>query len=160
MRPLISVAIMLTIFSCVDYQAIDKGSVRSAAVPPLSIFHLQAALVGKTYVVVGQTRSIPPTPIKKFKAHVYEITISMKVNGVDNWWSTPFEVALILPNGEIEYHLLNKEQFTLSSAFIEDFRIIVETPIKGRVKCALSRVNRYQKQFSLADYDWWYVDLN
>lgn len=160
MKNFVSTAILLTLFSCVDYQTTNRDSVDGIGIPPLSIFHIETNLIGKTYIITGYTQTIPPSFIKKIKDFVFEINISVKVNGINTYWNSPFEVVLILPNGEIEYYLLNEEEFTLRSIFIEDFKIIVETPVKGRVKCALSLAIQHRNEFSLTDYDWWFLNLN
>jgi hypothetical protein len=126
----------------------------------ISIFNIEAHLIDKTYIITGHTQTIPPSYIKKIRDYIYEITLSIKVNGVNRVWDSTFEVVLILPNGEIMYYLLNEDEFALSSSFVEDFKLIVETPKKGRAKCALALLDHPKDEFRLTDYDWWFIDLN
>jgi len=151
--------ILLSLSACTSYQSTTRRSVDYVTISPISIFRIEATLIDKTYIITGHTQTIPPSYIKRFTGFVYEITLSVKVNGVNTWWDSPFEAVLILPNGEIAYYNLNEEEFSMSSSFIEDFKIRVETPKKGRVRCALSFAD-YPTEFSLTDYDWWFVDLN
>jgi hypothetical protein len=160
MKNFIAIGILLTLTSCVDYQTIVWNSSDGIGIPALSIFHIETNFIGRTYIV---SRSfIRPTHplIYEPKDFIYEINLSIKVNGLNTYWNSPFEIVLILPDGEIEYYRLNEEEFTLSSLFIEDFKINLESPVKGRIKCALSLTNQHQNEFSLTDYDWWYFDLN
>ena len=160
MKNFIAIGILLTLSSCVDYQTIVWNSSDGIGIPPLSIFHIETNFIGRTYIV---SRSfIRPTHplIYEPKDFIYEINLSIKVNGSNTYWNSPFEIVLILPDGEIEYHRLNEEEFTLSSLFIEDFKINLESPVKGRVRCALSLVDQHQNEFDLTDYAWWFFDLN
>lgn len=152
--------VLLFISACTNYQYTYKDSVDDVAFSPISIFNINSNLIGRTYIITGHTQSIPPHLIKKAKDYIYEINLAVKVNGINTYWNSPFEVILILPNGEIEYYPLNEEKFTLSSLFIEDFKIVVETPVKGRLKCALSLNTQHKNEFLLTDYDWWFLNLN
>jgi len=151
--------ILLCFSACSSYQSTNKRSTDDVFISQLSIFGMQAKLIDTTYMIIGYTKSIPGRPIKKIKDFVYEITLSIKVNGINTYWNSPFDVILILPNGKIATYVLNEEEFTLSSSFIEDFRFIVETPQKGTAKCALSLVQQ-SNELRLTDYDWQFLNLN
>ncbi len=148
--------VLLFLSACTSYQSTNKNSFEDFSIPPISIFNIEEYLIDTTYIITGFTRS---SVIWKISDFVYEITLSINVNGVNTWWDSPFEVVLILPNGEIEYYLLNEEETTLSSYFIEDFKLIAEIPKKGRAKCALSLLDHQADEFQLADYDWWFLNL-
>jgi hypothetical protein len=160
MRNNLFIIFLLGICACTNYQSTSKKSVDDFSISPISIFNIRANFIGKTYIIIGHSKSIPGTPIKKIKDFIYEINLSVKVNGINTYWSSPFKVVLILPNGGIKYQDLNEEGYSFSSNFIEDFRFVVEIPNKGMAKCALSLTNQHRGEFRLTDYDWWYLDLN
>ena len=160
MKNFIAIGILLTLTSCVDYQTIVWNSSDGIGIPPLSIFHIETNFIGRTYTISRSFAQPTQQLIYEPKDFIYEINLSVKVNGLNTYWNSPFEIVLILPNGEIEYYLLNEGEFALSSLFIEDFRINLKTPVKGRVRCALSLADQNQNEFSLTDYEWWYFNLN
>ena len=152
--------ISLHLFACSSYQSTDRTSAPDALFPPLSILTAYAKIIDTRYIITGYTNSIPPHYIKKTKNLVYEVTLSIKVNGINTYWRSHFEVVLILPNGENINYVLNEEEFALSSSFIEDFKFIVETPQKGVAKCKISFENQPRNGFGLIDYNWHLFDLN
>lgn len=157
-RPILLISLNLSIWA--GSQSIIRNSGTDTLSSSLSIFSVDAQIIDTAYIIIGNTKSIPGRPIKKIKDFVYEITLSIKVNGINTYWTSPFEVILVLPNGENRNYFLNDEEFTLSSSFIEDFKFIVDTPQKGIAKCKLSFENQPENESGLIDYNWHLFDLN